>query len=207
MFVLPKPVAKLIESFERLPGIGPKSAARLTFYLLHVPQGMLDDFAESLQNLKKLTVTCSICLNIGEADPCLVCSQPSRDKSTICVVEQPLDIISIEKTGKYNGVYHCLHGAINPLNNIGPDEIRIQELLNRIKNQAFPISEIILATNSNMEGEATAMYVQREISNLKSHISSPLKVTRLAHGLPMGADIEYADEITLSRSLEGRREY
>ena len=200
MFVLPKPVAKLIESFERLPGIGPKSAARLTFYLLHVPQEMLDDFAASLSNLKKLTVTCSVCLNIGESDPCLICSQPSRDKSVICVVEQPLDIISIEKTGKFNGVYHVLHGAINPLANIGPDEIRIQELLNRLKNQTVPIVEIIMATNSNMEGEATAMYLTKLIKPLG------IKVSRIAYGIPVGIDLEYADEVTLIKSIEGRRE-
>ncbi len=209
MFSLPKPVSKLIESFERLPGIGPKSAQRLTFYLLHVPQVMLDEFAANLSNLKKLTVECSICFNVSETDPCYVCSLPSRDKSTICVVEQALDIVSFERTGKFHGVYHVLHGAINPLANIGPDEIRIAELIKRLHLSTIPITEVIMATNSNMEGEATAMYIQKQIHQLTVDSSqlTALKITRLAHGLPMGADIEYADEITLSRSLEGRREY
>ncbi len=207
MFSLPKPIVKLIESFERLPGIGPKTAQRLAFYLLHVPQEMLEEFGQSLASLKKLTVFCSACFNIGESDPCYICSQPSRDKSLICVVEQALDIISFEKTGKFNGVYHVLHGSINPLLNIGPDEIRIAELLSRLKMQSTPIAEVILATNPNMEGEATAMYIQRELNKLKTDLALIMKVTRLAHGLPMGADIEYADAITLSRSLEGRREF
>lgn len=196
---LPTPVRKLIESFEKLPGIGPKTAQRLTFYLLHVPQKQLDEFAEALGTLKKNTVLCSICFNVSEKDPCPICSNQSRDKFIICVVEQPLDVLALEKTGEYKGVYHVLHGAISPLSNIGPDELHIRELLPRLKNEE--VGEVILATNPNMEGEATAMYVAKLIKPLG------IKVTRLAHGLPVGADLEYADEVTLSRAIEGRRKY
>jgi len=196
---LPRPVRKLIESFEKLPGIGPKTAQRLTFYLLHVPQSQLETFAEALATLKKNTVLCSICHNVTDKDPCSVCSNQNRDKSIICVVEQPLDVLALEKTGEYQGVYHVLHGAISPLNNIGPDELHIRELLPRLKNGE--VKEVILATNPNMEGEATAMYLAKLIKPLE------IKVTRLAHGLPVGADIEYADEVTLSRAIEGRRKY
>ncbi len=203
MFKLPKPVAKLIEAFERLPGIGPKTAQRLTFYLLHVPQEYMESFAEALTNLKKNTVECSVCYNVSETDPCAICSSPARDKSIICVVEQPIDILQLERTKKFSGVYHVLHGSINPLNNIGPDEIRIAELVARVKSPASGqvIEEIIMATNPNMEGEATAMYIQKQLHKFG------VKITRLAHGLPVGADLEYADEVTLSRALEGRREY
>ncbi|MCJ7792701.1 MAG: recombination mediator RecR [Candidatus Marinimicrobia bacterium] len=196
---LPRPVRKLIESFEKLPGIGPKTAQRLTFYLLHVPQSQLEIFAEALATLKKNTVLCSICHNVTDKDPCSVCSNWNRDKSMICVVEQPLDVLALEKTGEYQGVYHVLHGAISPLNNIGPEELHIRELLPRLKNGE--VKEIILATNPNMEGEATAMYLAKLIKPLE------IKVTRLAHGLPVGADLEYADEVTLSRAIEGRRKY
>lgn len=206
MKILPKSIEKLIESFSKLPGIGPKSANRLTFYLLHVPQMQLDQFADAVKNLKTNTVFCSQCLNVGEADPCVICSDIGRDETIICVVEQPIDIISLDRTGKFKGLYHVLHGAINPLNNIGPDEIHITELISRIKSGK--IKEIILATNPNMEGEATAMYIKREISNLKSQMSNlEISITRLAHGLPVGGDIEYADEMTLSTAVEGRREY
>lgn len=197
MSLLPKSLVHLIESFERLPGIGPKTAQRLAFYLLHVPQEELDQFGKNLKDLKAQTVLCSVCKNVAESDPCQICSNPSRDHGTICVVEQPTDVLSIEKTGKYAGVYHVLHGAIDPLNNIGPDELYIDDLLKR------DADEIILATNPTMEGEATAMYITKKIKNQ----NSKLKTTRLAHGLPVGADIEYADEVTLSRALEGRREY
>lgn len=207
MRILPRAVEKLIESFEKLPGVGPKTAGRLAFYLLHVPQIQLDQFSEALTGLKKNTVYCTKCQNIGEIDPCIICGSLDRDETIVCVVEQPLDILSIEKTGKYKGVYHVLHGAINPLNNIGPDEIRINELIERLKNGK--IEEVILATNPNMEGEATAMYIRREIQNLKSQIPNliEIKITRLAHGLPVGGDIEYADSITLSKSLENRKEF
>lgn len=199
MSLLPKSLTKLIESFERLPGVGPKTAQRLAFYLLHLPQEELDRFASNLVDLKRHTVMCSICKNVTERDPCVVCSNPSRDQSMMCVVEQPTDVLSIEKTGKFKGVYHVLHGVIDPLNNIGPDEIYIEDLVQRIKNTEPKIEEVILATNPNMEGEATAMYIQKQVQGVK--------ITRLAHGLPVGADIEYADEVTLTRALEGRREY
>lgn len=198
-----KAVTKLIEAFEQLPGIGPKTAARLTYYLLHVPQSQLDEFAQSLADLKKKTVACSICFNVSETDPCPVCSDRSRNRSTVCVVEQPLDAVALDKTGKYNGVYHVLHGAISPINNIGPDELHIKELLPRLKDGQ--VKEVILATNPNMEGEATAMYIKRVIKDIKG--MGDIKVTRLGLGLPTGSDIEYADEVTLTRSLEGRREY
>lgn len=200
---LARPLKRLIEAFERLPGIGPKTAARLTFYLLHVPQSELEEFARSLENLKKETVLCSICFNVAEEDPCPICADSSRDKSMICVVEQPLDVLALERAGNYKGVYHVLHGVISPLNNIGPDEIYIKQLLERIRNQESGISEIILATNPTMEGEATAMYIKNQLKVQ----SQKLKVTRLGQGLPTGGDLEYADETTLARALEGRREY
>jgi recombination protein RecR len=202
--ILAKPIKRLIEAFERLPGVGPKTAARLTFYLLHVPQSELDEFSGALSNLKKETVLCSICLNVAEKDPCPICSDASRDKSLICVVEQPLDVFALEKAGDYKGVYHVLHGAINPLQNIGPDELHMKELFDRVKEQeSTRVKELILAMNPNMEGEATAMYIKNQLKtqNLK------LKITRLGQGLPTGGDIEYADEVTLSRAMEGRREY
>ncbi|KKU81010.1 MAG: Recombination protein RecR [Candidatus Gottesmanbacteria bacterium GW2011_GWA1_47_8] len=203
MSLLPKALSRLIESFEKLPGIGPKTAQRLAFYLLHVPQDDLDSFAGNLSGLKSQTVLCSLCKNVAEADPCSICSNPTRDQSIICVVEQPTDVLSIEKTGKFKGIYHVLHGAIDPLNNVGPDEIYIDHLLKRLHN----VGEIILATNPTMEGEATAMYIQKQLSAVSSQLSARVKITRLAHGLPVGADIEYADEVTLSRALEGRREF
>ncbi len=202
MPLLPKAVSKVIESFERLPGIGPKTATRLAFYLLHVPQEELDGFAGSLAGLKANTVLCSVCKNVAEADPCGICSNPARDHSVICVVESSTDVLSLERTGKFQGVYHVLHGAIDPLNNIGPDEIYIADLVKRVRNDSA-IAEIILATNPNMEGEATAMYITKQVKA----VNDALRITRLAHGLPVGADIEYADEVTLTRALEGRREY
>ncbi|RJQ36270.1 recombination protein RecR [Candidatus Microgenomates bacterium] len=214
---IPKAIQNLIESFERLPGIGPKTAQRLTFYLLHVPQGELDRFALALQALKKNTILCSTCFTIGESNPCVICSDEERDKSLICVVEQPLDVLALEKNGKYKGLYHVLHGKIDPLNNIGPDEIYIKPLLERIKNYELRSGEgktleVILATNPTMEGEATAMYLSKQISNLirsigSGQISNLPKVTRIGRGLPIGADLEYADETTLQRAMEGRQEY
>jgi recombination protein RecR len=194
-----KPIARLIESFEKLPGIGPKTAQRLTFYLLHVPQMDLDGFSKALANLKKDTVLCSTCRNIAESDPCPICDDASRDKTTIMVVEQPLDILAFEKTGKYLGLYHVLHGSINPLENIGPDEIYVEDLIKRAK---APIKEIIIATNPTMEGEATAMYLHKKLK-LKNE---KIKITRLGMGIPTGADLEYADEVTLTQAIQGRRE-
>lgn len=205
---IPKAIQRLIESFEKLPGIGPKTAQRLTFYLLHVPQGELDQFSSSVQNLKKGTIICSTCFSIGESDPCSICSNRERDQSTICVVEEPLDVWALEKNGKYKGMYHVLHGRIDPLNNIGPDEIYIRQLIERVSRETngrgeTKVKEIILATNPTMEGEATAMYIAKQLrtKNLK------LKITRIGRGLPTGADLEYADELTLQRAMEGRSEY
>ena len=207
--ILPRAIRHLIESFEKLPGIGPKTAQRLAFYLLHVPQEQLDEFAKAAENLKKNTVLCSLCFNVAESDPCSVCSNQSRSKKIICVVEQPLDVLALEKSASFKGNYHVLHGAISPLNNIGPDEIYIHQLLTRIKNQVEPVEEIILAMNPNMEGEATAMYISKRLGEIKSQNSklANLKITRLGQGLPTGADLEYADETTLARALEGRREF
>jgi len=200
---IPKAIQQVVESFERLPGIGPKTAERLTFYLLHVPQGELDRFALAVQNLKRDTVICSVCFNIGETDPCSICADNARNHSLICVVEQPLDIIALEKSKKYPGVYHVLNGKIDPLNNIGPDEIKISELILRIKDSASSIKEVILATNPTMEGEATAMYLSKKIKAENAQV----KITRIGRGLPIGADIEYADATTLERAMEGRSEY
>ena len=198
---IPKAITKLITSFEKLPGIGPKTAQRLTFYLLHVPQGELESFASALQDLKKETIMCSVCFTIAETDPCNICEDTTRDHSTICVVEQPLDVLALEKSGHYKGIYHVLNGRIDPLNNIGPDEIYAGQLLGRVKNE-LNIKEIILATNPTMEGEATAMYLNKQIKAQNQQIS----ITRIGRGLPIGADLEYADDITLQRAMEGRRE-
>ena len=167
---IPKAIQNLIESFEKLPGVGPKTAQRLTFYLLHVPQGELDKFANSLQNLKKDTVLCSSCFMIDDTDPCSICSNLQRDHSTLCVVEQPLDVLALEKGRGFKGVYHVLHGRIDPLNNIGPDEIYISPLLAKLKAQNSKIKEIIIATNPTMEGEATAMYIAKQIKIQKSKL-------------------------------------
>ncbi|MDP3987796.1 MAG: recombination mediator RecR [Candidatus Levybacteria bacterium] len=207
---IPKAIQNLIESFERLPGVGPKTAQRLTFYLLHVPQGELDKFAKSLQDLKKDTILCSKCFTIGESDPCDICSDQRRNQSLICVVEQPLDVLALEKNGKYDGVYHVLHGRIDPLNNIGPDEIYLPQLLKRISENPQAIREIILATNPTMEGEATAMYIAKQLKVENARLAAKrgkLKITRIGRGLPVGADIEYADETTLQRAMEGRTDY
>jgi recombination protein RecR len=199
---IPKAIQQVIESFERLPGVGPKSAQRLTFYLLHVPQGELDRFAYSVQNLKKGTIICSNCFSIGETDPCSICEDTQRDQSVVCVLEQPLDVLALEKSRKYHGVYHVLHGRIDPLNNIGPDEIRIGELLRRVRENTG-IKEVILATNPTMEGEATAMYLSKQLK-----VANPqLKITRIGRGLPTGADLEYADPTTLDQAMRGRSDY
>ncbi len=200
---VPKAIQEVIESFERLPGIGPKSAQRLTFYLLHVPQEQLDSFATAVENLKKGTVICSVCYVVGESDPCEYCSNPQRDQNTICIVEQPLDVLALERSGRYKGVYHVLHGKIDPLNNIGPEEIYIHQLFKRLKEKEMKVDEIILATNPTMEGEATAMYISKY---LKANFPE-IKITRIGRGLPVGADLEYADSITLDRAMEGRSDY
>jgi recombination protein RecR len=196
---VPKSVADLIAEFEKLPGVGPKSAQRLTYYLLHAPKQESLALAEALKQMKEKTVICSVCWNVTEVNPCEVCASSERDKSIICVVEEPLDVLALEKTRSYHGLYHVLHGSITPMANIGPDELRIRELLPRLRGG--DVKEVILATNPTIEGEATAMYIQKLIQPLN------IKVTRIARGLPVGGDLEYADEVTLSRALEGRRDY
>lgn len=203
MPLLPKSVQNLINEFAKLPGIGPRSASRLTFYLLKQPQMDVDSFARALANLQKDIIFCSICHNMAEANPCRICSDNKRDKNLICVVEDPLDVQALDQIADFSGCYHVLGGVISPLDGIGPENLKIDELFNRL-NQDLESKEIILATNPSIEGEATAMYIAKKIrDNNLTHV----KVTRIGRGLPMGADLEYADEITLSKALEGRREY
>lgn len=202
---IPSSVQKLINAFEKLPGIGPKTSQRLVFYLLHTPQKFLTEFSQALLDLKKKIKICSLCFNIDEIDPCQICSNPERNITQICVVEQPLDVLAIEKTGFYHGLYHVLHGVINPLENIGPDDLHLKDLLPRLENDK--IKELIIATNPTMEGEATAIYLVRLLKEKMKNKIKNLRITRLGRGLPTGADIEYADEITLSKAFEGRREY
>jgi recombination protein RecR len=196
---LAPPVAALIEEFSKLPGVGVKTAQRLTFFILRSPADQARRLAEAIMRVKESIVYCSRCFNITEADPCLICTNPNRDQEIICVVEEPLDVLALEKTGAYKGLYHVLHGALSPVEGIGPKDLRIEELLKRV--QGGNVREVILATNPNFEGEYTANYLQKELKPL------PLKVTGLARGLPIGGDLEYADEGTLSRALEGRREF
>lgn len=198
MPAIPKSVQNLIEAFERLPGIGPKTAQRLTYYLLHAPIEEAKALAEAAIGMKEKTKVCSICFNIGEENPCQICSDPKRDQEVLAIVENPLDVLALGRAN-YKGLYHVLHGVISPLENIGPSEIYIKEILPRLKDSK--VKEIILATNPTMEGEATAMYIQKLIAPLG------IKITRIARGLPVGSDLEYADETTLFRALEGRREY
>jgi recombination protein RecR len=200
---LPPSVSRLIDAFAQLPGIGPKSASRLAYYLLRAPAEEAISLADALRDLKARTRFCSVCMNITESDPCEVCADESRDHGLICVVEEPLDVTAIERSRSFNGVYHVLHGVISPMNGIGPDELKVRELLARVQKgqpgEATPVREVILATNPTLEGENTAAYIQRKLAG------TPVKVTRLARGLPVGGDLEYADEITLSRALEGRQ--
>lgn len=200
MAFLPEPVQKLINAFERLPGIGPKSASRLTFYLLRAPEDVSLQLAEALSLLKKATSLCEKCFNITTSGNaiCEICSNQNRDGSLICVVEEPLDVLALERTGGFNGLYHVLHGVLSPIEGIGPQDIKIQPLLKRLTSGT--IKEIILATNPSMEGDATALYLERQISSYN------IRVTRLARGLPMGSDLEYADQSTLLRALSGRQE-
>jgi recombination protein RecR len=194
----PEPIAKLIDGFMKLPGIGPKTAARLAFFVLGMKEDDVLEIAKALVNAKRNLVYCSVCQNITDVDPCRICSDTSRDRSLICVVQEPKDLIAMEKTREYNGYYHVLHGAISPMEGIGPEDIRISELLRRLEDEE--VQELILATNPNIEGEATAMYISRLVKPFG------IRVTRIAHGLPVGGDLEYADEVTISKALEGRRE-
>ncbi len=196
------PVAALVEEFSKLPGIGVKTAQRLTFFILRSPTDQARRLAEAIIRVKESIVYCSRCFNITETDPCLICSNPGRDQDTICVVEEPLDLLALEKTGVYKGLYHVLHGALSPMNGVGRKDIRIDELLKRVERGE--IREVILATNPGFEGDYTARVIEGEIKNELG--KSALRVTTLARGLPTGGDLEYADEGTLSRALEGRRE-
>jgi recombination protein RecR len=216
---LAEPVSRLIDAFAQLPGIGPKTASRLAYFLLRSDESIALNLAKALEELKANTLFCSVCFNIADRDPCPVCDDAQRNHALICVVEEPLDVQAIERTGEYAGVYHVLHGAISPVEGVGPDELKIAELLKRIQAGGSaappdldpahaadwallhpPVQEILLATNPNLEGEATAMYISRLVKPLG------IRVTRLARGLPMGGDLEYADEVTLGRALTGRSE-
>jgi recombination protein RecR len=194
----PRAVQRLIDEFSRLPGVGPKSASRLTYFLLRGDGQQTRDLAGALLELKDRTRFCSVCFNITEEDPCPVCAEPARDAGLICVVEEPLDVLAIERTNQFKGRYHVLHGALSPVEGVGPEDLKIRELVMRAKSG--PVKEVILATNVSLEGEATAMYLQKQLAPLG------VRVTRLARGLPVGGDLEYADETTLARALEGRSE-
>ncbi len=197
MTAVPEAVTRLIDEFSRLPGIGPKTASRLAYYLLRASNEQVLSLGEAITQLKARIRFCSRCFNITEVDPCPICSNAQRDSRIICVVEEPLDLLAIERAGGYNGLYHVLHGAISPVDGIGPENLRIRELVERLHHET--VDEVILATNPSLEGEATAMYIQRQLLPFK------VRVTRLARGLPVGGDLEYADAITLARALEGRQ--
>ena len=210
------PVIRLIEEFHKLPGIGPKSAQRLTYHLVRMPAQEAQALAEAILAVKERVGLCSLCWNITDQNPCSVCASPDRDRTCLCVVEDPMDVLAVERTGVYKGLYHVLHGAISPVNGIGPEELRIRELLDRLRGanvqsgstpppeearEDGSVGEVILATNANLEGEATAMYLQRLLSPLG------VRVTRLAQGLSTGGELEYADELTLMRAFQGRQEF
>ncbi len=196
--IAPPPMARLIEALVKLPGIGPKTASRLAFYLLRAPEEEVLALAEALRNLKQQTRLCEICFHITDESPCAICRDERRDHGLICVVEEPLDVLAIERTGEYTGVYHVLHGVISPMDGVGPEDLRIRELVERVRREAP--REVILATNPSLEGENTAVYIHRLLAPLG------VRVTRLARGLPVGGDLDYADEITLVRALQGRQE-
>ncbi len=195
----PEPIARLVDAFHKLPGIGPKSAQRLAYHVLRAPEQDAANLANALLDVKRRIAFCSICMNITESDPCTYCRDPRRDRSVICVVEQPLDILALDRAAGYRGLYHVLHGVLNPMDGIGPEELHIRELIERLKSDE--VKEVIMATNPSLEGEATAMYIQRLVG------PAGVRVTRLARGLPSGADLEYTDDVTLSRALEGRQDF
>jgi recombination protein RecR len=192
-------INKLIQELNKLPGIGPKSAQRLTYYLLRAPEEQTKLLAEAILSVQQKTKLCSVCYNVTESDPCFICCSDQRNRTKICIVEQPQDILALEHTGIYNGLYHVLHGAISPTEGVGADDIRIKEFMSRL--QSSSVDEVILATNPNLEGETTAMYLNKLISSLG------IRVTRLARGLPFGTELEYADDVTLTRAIEGRQEF
>ncbi len=192
------PVARLIEEFHKLPGIGPKSAQRLAYHVLRAPVAEARALAEAILEARERVTLCSRCQHLTDVDPCRFCSDPQRDRSLICVVEEPLDVLAVERSGRFRGLYHVLHGVISPMDGVGPEDLKVGELLDRLRSGE--VKEVIVATNPSLEGEATAMYLARLLRPLG------VRVTRLARGLPMGADIEYADDITIARALEGRQE-
>lgn len=194
----PQSVTRLIDEFHKLPGIGPKSAQRLTYHLLRIPHDDARALADAITELKERTVLCSMCQNVTEQDPCAICRDERRDRTLICVVEEPLDILAVERTRGFHGLYHVLHGVISPMDGVGPDDLKINELLQRLRGGQ--VTEVIMATNPNLEGEATSMYIGRLLGPLG------VRVTRLARGLPMGSDLEYADDVTLSRAIENRQD-
>lgn len=194
----PEPITRLIEEFARLPGIGPKSAQRLAYHVLRAPEDEALALARALGDVKRRIVFCGSCFNITEDDPCALCADDRRDRALLCVVEQPLDVLVVERTDGYRGLYHVLHGALNPIEGVGPDQLRVRELMERVEGGG--VAEVIMATNPSLEGEATSMYLQRLLQPLG------VRVTRLARGLPSGADLEYLDDLTLARALEGRQE-
>lgn len=194
----PEPISKLIDSFMKLPGIGPKTAGRLAFFVLNMKEDTVLEFAKALVDAKRNLQFCSVCGHITDIDPCHICQDQSRDRTIICVVQDPKDVIAIEKMRDYKGMYHVLHGSISPMDGIGPEDINVPTLLTRLQDEE--VEELILATNPTVEGEATAMYISRLVK------PSGIRTTRIAHGLPVGGDLEYADEVTLSKALEGRRE-
>jgi recombination protein RecR len=196
---LAEPIARLIEEFGKLPGVGPKTAQRLTFYLLRQPTDEARALAEAIEDVKDKIIFCGTCFNLSATDPCPICADASRDRARICVVEEPLDILALDRTGIYKGLYHVLHGSFSPMEGVLEDDLKIRELVTRVSNE--PIEEVIVATNATVEGEATANLVRNRLR------AAGVKITRLAQGLPIGSDLEYADDYTLSRALEGRRDY
>ena len=196
--IYPKSIASLIEHFQKFPSVGPKSAQRMAFYLLRMPMSEVQKFAQSIVEAKENTHTCEVCFNLSSTSPCEICTSPKRDRSTICVVAETKDLIAVEKTNEYKGLYHVLQGLISPMDGIGADDIRIKELLNRLTNEE--VKEVILALSPSVEGEATSLYLSKLIKPFG------IKISRIAFGLPVGADLEYADEITIARAIEGRRE-
>ncbi len=193
------PIGRLIDELTKLPGVGPKTAQRLCYFILHLPTTEARKLAEAIIDVKERLVQCSRCFNVTEHDPCPICSNPNRNQELICVVEQPLDILAIERTHSYRGLYHVLHGVLSPMEGVGPDDLRIAELLARVR--AGGVNEVLLAMNLDLESEATATYLSRLLAPL------PVRITRLARGLPAGSDLEYADEVTLARAIEGRRDF
>jgi len=198
MAYYPEPVARLIEALQRLPGIGPKTAQRLAFFLLKRPSDEVTALADSITQLKARIVNCRVCFNVTEDDPCRICSDPARNTRALCVVEEPNDLLAIERTGEFRGRYHVLLGALSPLDGIGPEDLKVRELLSRLEQE--PVDEIILATNPSVEGEATAIFLGKLLKPFTT------RITRIARGLPVGGDLEYADEVTLSKAFEGRKE-